>query len=433
MAKKIDFGKTCFSDLHQVLNIESQELLEEKSARLFPNGNLDNEITTTSVLLASLSAVKEYREELLGAIGIKKLNARNAALHTFTEISNLGFPDRPDGLLVVTSGKHKPIIEWACFIEAKVKDNQLEQNQVERYSDFARKVGINDIITISNYLATNPFDSPVKLKKRSFNLYHWSWTYLKVTASRLIRSNVIEDDDHVFILKELRRFFESHRNLSDYKRMSKDWKSAVKEIHNLKPDQKIDSITLNQIIDSYKQEEKDVSLQLTDKSGLHIELVTKQDRVTEIADSLQNEKIITSEYFIENNRKNSFKIEVDFIRQKIVCSTTMKVDTGKAQAQTTTLIKMFEDIGATSHIIINAFYNRRKKVLTEVPLSTLIEERKKNMPYSIIDKSLGDEIKSFEIKTDDLLGRDFQSASNFVIKLENIAFRFLTQVMTSKN
>lgn len=93
---------------------------------------------------------------------------------------------------------------------------------------------------------------------------------------------------------------------------------------------------------------------------------------------------------------------------------------------------MLEDIGATSHIIVKAFYSRKKSVPTDITLSTLIEERKKGIPYSILDKSLGDEVKLFEIKTDDLLGKDFQSTGNFVIKLENIAYRFLTQVMINK-
>ncbi len=432
MAKKIDFGETNLSDLHQIFNFDSTEAMELKSARLFPNGNVDNETATTSIFLASLSAVKEYREELLSGIKIGKLSARNAALHVYTEIDHKENGSRPDGLIVITSGKHVPIVEWACFVESKVKDNAIEETQIERYAEFAREVGINDIITISNHLATNPFDSPVKLKKRRFNLYHWSWTYLKITASRLIRNNAIKDEDHIYILKELRRFFDAHRNLSDYQHMGKKWKDAVNKIHNYQVDQKIEPTLLDQVIDSYKQEEKDVSLQLTDKSGLYVELLANEDRTDEILNSLQASKIIISEYFINNDRKNKFSIEIDFIRQKIVCRTILTISKGKAQAQTSALIKMFEDIGATSHIIVNAFYNRKKSATSDITLSQLIEERQKGVPYSVLDKSFGEEIKTFEIKTDDLLGKDFHSVGNFIIKLESIAYRFLTQVMMNK-
>ena len=50
-------------------------------------------------------------------------------------------------------------------------------------------------------------------------------------------------------------------------------------------------------------------------------------------------------------------------------------------------------------------------------------------PYSILDKVLGNEVKHFEIKTKDLLARDFKSTKNFIIKLEDIAERFLNQLI----
>lgn len=47
----------------------------------------------------------------------------------------------------------------------------------------------------------------------------------------------------------------------------------------------------------------------------------------------------------------------------------------------------------------------------------------------ILDKSFGDEVKYFEVKTKNLLGRDFRSTKNFIVKLEAIAERFLEQVV----
>ncbi|MDF1878832.1 hypothetical protein JHD46_04165, partial [Sulfurimonas sp. SAG-AH-194-C20] len=302
-------------------------------------------MSTTSIFLASLSAVKEYREELFSEIGITKLKARNAVLHAYTELSNDKTGDRPDGLIVITSGKHNPIIEWAGFIESKVRDNEINETQIEKYVEFAREIGINDIITISNYLVSNPKESPIKLKKRSFNLFHWSWVYLKVTGTRLVRTDSIEDEDHIYILKELRRYFDSHKNLNNFVNMGKTWKEAVIKVHSYTPDQKIDKELLNDIISSYKQEEKDISFQLTDKSNFHVELITKDNREEEIEKMLQTSKTITSQFMIDKDKKNTFFLEVDFIRQKIKCYTTITIDKGKAQAQTSALIKMFEDVG----------------------------------------------------------------------------------------
>lgn len=434
MVKKIDFGKTSFKDLYQVFKYTNQEEFENKRSRLFPNGNSDNEVATTSIFLSSLCAVKEYREELLSEIGVKKIRNQNVNLYAYTELENITSEERPDGLLVVTSGKLNPIIEWACFVEVKVGSNLLEESQVDRYATFAREVGINNIITISNELVTCPLDGPIKLRKRSFNLYHWSWAFLKVSALRLIRSNAIEDEDHIFILQELRKFIDGHKRLNNYVNMGKDWKDAVTKVHSHSVEQKIDIDSLEHIVDSYIQEEKDISLQLTAQSGIHIELITKGDRKEAVAKMLQTKKTITSQFMLDKDKNNSFFIDIDFIRQEVRCYTHITVSIGKAQAQTTKLIKLFEDdSGYTDDILVNAFYIRNRSNYSDTSLASLLEEKHQSEPYGVIDKSLGDEIKFFEIKTRDLLGRDFKSTKNFIVKLESVAYRFLTQVVIHQN
>ena len=434
MIKKIDFGKTSLKDLHQVFKYTTQEEFETRRSRLFPNGNTDNEIATTSIFLSSLSAVKEYREELLSEIGVKKIKNQNVCLHTFTELENVTKENRPDGLIVVTSGKLNPIIEWACFVEAKVGSNPIDEEQVDRYATFAREIGINNIITISNELVTNPTQSPIKLKKRSFNLYHWSWAFLKVTALRLIKTDSVSEEDHIFILQELRRYIDGHKKLSNYVNMGKEWKDAVTKIHSHTPEQKIDLTTVANVVDSYVQEEKDVSLQLTDKSDFHIELIAKEDRKETVAKMLQSKKVITSEFMLDKDKNNTFSVEVDFIRQEVRCYTHIVISKGKAQAQTSSLIRLFEeDSGYTDNILINAFYIRNRGLKNDIPLSVLIDEKAQAEHYSVLDKSFGDEVKFFEVKTKDLLGRDFKSTKNFIVKLEGVAYRFLTQVAMYQN
>ncbi|MDA3954108.1 MAG: hypothetical protein PF485_10705 [Bacteroidales bacterium] len=433
MIKKIDLGKTNLADLYHVFKFVSNEEFEKKKTKLFPCGNTENEISTTSIFLASLSAVKEYREELFTTIGVNKIKNRNVNLHAYTELSDSKTGDRPDGLIVITSGIHNPIIEWAGFVETKVGDNEINENQIDKYASFSREIGINDIITISNYLVTNPMQSPIKLNKRSFNLYHWSWSYLKVTASYLIRTKSIEDEDHIYILGELRRYFDSHGKLSNFTHMGNEWKDSVNKINSFSPDQKIEKILINNIIKSYAQEEKDISLQLTDKSNYNIELLAKENRAEEIERMLQTSKNVTSTFMLNNDRKNTFNIDVDFIRREIRCTTQIIINRGKAQAQTSALIKLFEEeSGYTDNILINAIYIRNKCKNNDVALSTLIEEKNNSEYYSILEKSYGDEVRYFEIKTKDLLGKDFQSVKSFIIKLEGIAFRFLTQVMVNK-
>ena len=430
MIKKIDCGKTNLEDLYQVFRYSTPKEFESKRARLFPSGNTDNEVSTTSIFLSTLTAVKEYREVLLTQIGVKKICNKNISLHTFTELQSDSKDDRPDGLIVITSGRLKPIIEWACFVEVKIGGNPIDENQVDRYATFAREIGINSIITVSNDLVTNPMQSPVKLKKRSFNLFHWSWAFLGVTANRLIRTDSVEDEDHVYILGEFRRYVDSHKKLSNYVSMGKDWKESTALIQSLDVKQKIPPVTLSNVVESYIQEEKDIGLQLTDRSQFHIELLSKGDRKDAVEKMLQTSKVITSQFMLDQDKNNTFSIDIDFIRQEIRCYTNIVITKGKAQAQTTALVKMFEsESGYTDCILVNAIYIRNKSKGTDTPLATLFNEKELSEPYSILEKSFGDEVKYFEVKTKDLLGRDFRSTKNFIIKLEAIAERFLEQVV----
>lgn len=429
MLKKITMGKSPFKDLYQVFKMDSPDELESRRARLFPIGNSDSETSTVSIFLASLGAVKEYREELLSQIGIKKINNKNIELHTYTEVSGGNSENRPDGLLVITSGKHNPVIEWAGFVEAKVRDNTLDAEQIERYVDFAREIGINDIITVSNYLSTTPMDSPITSKKNKFNLYHWSWTYLKVTASRLIRTEAIEDTDHIFMLRELRKYFDTHKNINNYVHMGQEWKNAVAKIHTYSDNQSIDKETVSNIVESFKQEEKDISLQLTDRSNHYIELVTKSNREDEIEEMLQNKKVITSTFMIDNNKNCNFSIDVCFKSRTIRCYTRYVIDKGQAKSQTSSLIKKLDSSGTTDDIKINAYYIRNKSNMANKSLTELNKEKEQAEYYSILDKSLGNKVKFFEIETIDTVSKSFTSTKNFIVKLENIAEVFLNQVM----
>lgn len=433
MIKSINFGKTPFNELYQVFNFDSMEELEKKRARLFPSGNTDNECATTSIFLSSLSAVKEYREELLKEIGINKITNLNVQLHTFTELKNKETGDRPDGLIVLTTGKRNPVVEWACLVEAKVKKEIVKDEQVEKYSDFARKIGIETIITISNVLVPNPSQSPNKINKRKFNLFHWSWVYLRVVGNTLIKNDRIEDVDHIFILSELQRYFKNHKNLFHYVDMGKEWKESVTQLRHYEHQDKKDCKIISYIAKSYAQEEKDISLHLTDNSNLKIELIADDSRIETIENNLHNKSKILSIYMINNNKKNTFTVEINFPKQEVTCSTKVIIENGKAVAQTSSLIKMFEvDSGITDKIRIEAYYPRNKRVDKVISLSQLSNEKNSGIPYSLINKNYGSEIKHFKVKTVDNLGRDFNHPKKFIIALEAATLQFLKQIVENK-
>jgi hypothetical protein len=428
---KIRFGKELFSELHRFIGME-QSVFESKKARLFPLGNTTDENQTTSIFLASLQAVKEYREELLVNIGINKITNRNTKLHVYTEVYNENNTERIDGLVILTSGKNNPVIEWAAFIESKVKHNKIEQEQIERYIKFGRDIGINTIITISNEMTTSPYESPVITKKaRNFNLYHWSWTYLKVMSTRLLRTNVIEDEDHVFILGELRRYFDTHKHILNFTHMGKQWSEASTSINEIPLGKKINKEVLNDIVNAYKQEEKDVSLQLTDTTPYYVQLLLKknEEREESIAIQLQKDnRTITSTYFIDGDKKRTFDLEIDFLRKAIVGRTSVTVKGGKAIAQVSALLKKLKFAGVNEDIIISAVYKRNKR--QECKLSQLLAEQSDNKIYSVHNKEYGDEIKFFDVYIKKEIGRDFYAPQKFIGEVEGLAQIFLLQVMS---
>lgn len=429
MAKRINPGSTQFDELALILEIE-KEVLEEKTARLFPLGQTKDENQTTSIFLASLSAVKEYREYLLSEIGVNKISNRNVNLHVFTEIYDNSQEARPDGLLVLTSGKNNPVIEWACFIESKVGNKPIDVTQIERYIDFAKEIGVKSIISISNEITAEPSTIPYETKKaRSFDLFHWSWAYLKVMSTRLLRTDSVEDEDHVYILSELRRYFDAHPNVNNFTNMGNEWKNAAQIIHEARSD-KLPKDAVDVVVRAYAQEEKDISLQLTDWTPHYIHLFLKkdEDRHTTLRDELHANQTLTSTYTLNGEKKRKFEVEIDFIQKAVTCKCQTTISKGKAQAQTTALLSLLDPAGISDDIKVEAVYQRNKR--EGVFLADLYHCREHHKPYPILNKEYGDEIKYFEILRRKELGRNFTGTRTFIDNLEEFTEAFLNQVVS---
>ncbi|MBE0494209.1 MAG: hypothetical protein IBX48_07685, partial [Thiomicrospira sp.] len=278
--------------------------------------------------------------------------------------------------------------------------------------------------------------SPFTTRKRNFNLYHWSWTYLKVSAKRLVRAGVIQDSDHEFILKELRRYFDGHSKLTNFTNMGgKEWKEAVQKCRDTGRDAKLPKACTDVLVKAYKQEEKDIALQLTDNNtkGCHIRLDgIKDDREEELLKMLSKDRIVETSLIINQNKNWKFGIRVDFYKLEIECFTNVVIEKGKAQAQTTSLLSLMQNAGYTSQILVNAYYARNKTPnLDSISLQNLIEEKNSKMisTYSTVNKDMGEEVKYFQLKTKDLLGAEFMAPIKFVQRIEDIAERFLEHVM----
>ena len=138
------------------------------------------------------------------------------------------FKERIDGMVInVVSGKIKDV----AFFEMKSSKNPLNREQIERYIKISKSLKVNKLITISNQFVSDSKESPIeKLKvSLSFNLYHFSWTYLLTIAQILLFDNEdnIEDIDQIEIMKEVVEYLEHPKSgLLGNTNMSEGWKEV---------------------------------------------------------------------------------------------------------------------------------------------------------------------------------------------------------------
>ncbi|WP_424973408.1 hypothetical protein [Dinoroseobacter sp. S124A] len=206
--------------------IRPSYLVQGEQARLFPVlSTVSKEGRTTSIVLSCMARVHEFGASILGEIGVK-IGVR-ARLDAYTEVvferQNENIKDRPDGLVVVATGKR----EWRALVEAKVGNNGLDASQIERYRSLAKENGIDCVITISNQFATSPSSHPIEDVRKSRSkvpVYHFSWMTILTKADLLVSKSAVEDRDQLLLLNELRRFL-SHESagVKGFDRMPREW------------------------------------------------------------------------------------------------------------------------------------------------------------------------------------------------------------------
>ena len=82
--------------------------------------------------------------------------------------------DRPDGVLSLLTRKSR----WTALLEAKIDNNEISEEQVHRYAEIARELGINAVITLSNQLAPLPSHVPYSVPKRLSNRVEFFQSFL---------------------------------------------------------------------------------------------------------------------------------------------------------------------------------------------------------------------------------------------------------------
>ncbi len=192
-------------------------------------------------------------------------------ISAYTEVglaAETGNSDRPDGLLLVETGRST----WSALVEAKVGRSVLDPDQVERYLKLAREKRIDAVITISNDFAARPTHSPVagaipRLRQLTGNgkvgLYHWSWAYLATCCEVLAYQGVEESPEQDFLVKQLNDYL-AHptTGVERFTQMGPEWRNIV---HLVSTGATLTRSTpgMEDVVASWFAEERDLCLHMT--------------------------------------------------------------------------------------------------------------------------------------------------------------------------
>ncbi len=229
-------------------------------ARLFPVlAETSKEGRTLSVVLSSIAYVEEFGAALFSSIGQRK--GARTKVEVFTEIvfAKSDVNIRPDGLIVLTTGKR----QWTALVEAKIGNATLDLPQIESYLQLARENGIDAVITLSNQFTAQPDHHPLTPQKaslRKIGLFHWSWMFVMTQATLLLAAKAVADSDQSRILSELVRFL-SHPStgVKGFERMPSVWKNVVTAARGDAPIKK-NSPEVKEVIAAWHEEVRDLCL-----------------------------------------------------------------------------------------------------------------------------------------------------------------------------
>lgn len=341
-------------------------LASGEAARLIPIvPDSAREQKSASVLLAGLRSVLELRQALLKSVGVRV--GKTSQLEAWTEVvfknhdkKGPASKDRPDGLLILRTGKR----EWKALIEAKVGNDIVKEEQVSKYLQQAKAHNVDAVITITNQFAALPTHHPVKLPKsatKSVDLYHWSWAFIRTQCQLLLKNDGVEDEDQVFILSELLRYFESDRaGISNFDQMNSEWKDVVNKVKSNTPLSK-NSDEVQNTVSAWHQEQRDLCLIMARLTGSEVTLKLKNQhrldaakRVKDDSDDFCKHQILYCALSVPNAAAD-LEVTADVQRRMIHCSMKLAApkDKKSTKARANWLIRQLKKANP-DHISIKA-------------------------------------------------------------------------------
>lgn len=396
-------------------------------ARLFPALSEGNkEQRATSIFLSVLSAVPPFADVLLSQIG-KNISSRTV-VNTFTEIvfdqeAGSGRKDRPDGLIEIESRGKK----WTALVEAKIGNNHLDIDQVERYLKLARENGIDAVITISNDFVTLPTHPPLKVSKsllKKVSLFHFSWTSILTEAVLLHEKRTLRDGEQAFLIREFVRFF-SHPSagLSGYTTMPESWVTAIDRIQAGGKIPKSD--VAHSVVSAWHQEVRDLVLQMSRQIGVGVELKLPRNHLNDPEKRLKDgidalcETGALEEALSIPNAASDILLTADLRARCIRISMKLNAPKDKktSKARLNWLLKQLKD---TEEDTVQVGLNWVARAGTSYYSHAELEKR----PEIAYENNTAREIRSFEITVTSKSARRFNGRKTFIEEIESMVPRF---------
>lgn len=405
-----------------------------QEARLIPTLKTGDEGALTSIFLSTLRLVKEYRDSIFKEIKLSK----GANIQYLTEVTfkDIDTNSRIDGLVLTVS---KGIIKDAVVFEMKNKNNSVDKEQVEKYIDLCKKIGVNKLATVSNEFVSDSSQSPVNAKApKNFNLLHFSWTYLMTKGQLLLFKNDanIKDEDQVEIMKEVLHYFDNAASgVSGYHMMKPGWKNTVDKISN-RISLKQSDTDLIEAVESWHEEEKDMALLLSRKLGVLVKSTAKDNKsVKNDVKRLIDEQALIGNLSIKNS-VSDIKLKLDFEIKSVAMAVKVSPPLNKGTvARITWISKQLDSLKKKNEALFNAM---EKDLLIEANIKHAREHIRipLNGFETLIEQSKGKEIQAFNVVLMSKFGAGFGSNKKFITLVEKMILDYyagIVQHLTSWN
>ncbi|MEO1563352.1 MAG: hypothetical protein AAFR98_07940 [Pseudomonadota bacterium] len=406
-------------------------LTQGEASRLFPVlSTTSKEGRTTSIVLACMARIDEFGASLLAGVG-QNVGVRSR-IDTFTEVVCRNRPselkDRPDGLIVVSTGSR----EWRALVEAKIGSSELDYEQIEKYRVLAKANGIDCLITISNQFATSPEIHPIPEVNKSRSkvpVFHWSWMHVLTEAEILLNQESVTDKDQRLLLNELRRFLtHDSAGVQGFTRMPKEWSELNKLVSSggVIPAKSQDAVA---VVASWHQETRDLALILSRMTERHVsERLSRknrgnpQERIKEELTHLREYRQLISELDVPD-AASSINVVADLSRRTIDVGMTIRApeDRVSTKAKLNWLLKQIKTT-VTEDCFIRLLWPGKAES-TQYSIQQLRDEpnlagkdREHLVPHS------------FHVFYSKRSGARFTQQSNFIVDLETVVPDFYREI-----